>query len=161
MRVPATERCFEDYAVGDVDQFGAYAVTEQEIVEFARRYDPQPFHIDADAARSSIYGGLIASGWMTGAVMMRMLVDHYISPVASLGSPGLDEIRWLKPVRAGDVLRVRVTITVAKRSSSKPDRGTIWMTDEVLNQRGETVMTCKAMGMYRCRQPAPRVAPDR
>lgn len=160
MSLPTTERYFEDYMVGAVDEFGAYAVTEQEIVEFARRYDPQPFHIDADAARSSIYGGLIASGWMTGAVMMRMLVDHYISRTASLGSPGLDEIRWLKPVRAGDVLRVRVTITGTKRSRSKPDRGTIWMTDEVLNQRGETVMVCKAMGMYRCRQASPDPAPD-
>ena len=151
-----TERYFEDYAAGAVDEFGAYPITEQEIVEFARRYDPQPFHIDPEAARSSIYGGLIASGWMTCSVMMRMLVDHYISRAASLGSPGLDEIRWIKPVRAGDVLRVRVTITGTKRSTSKPDRGTIWMTDEVLNQHGETVMTCKAMGMYRCRQARPQ-----
>ncbi len=151
MRVPATERCFEDYAVGDVDQFGAYAVTEQEIVEFARRYDPQPFHIDARAAGESIYGGLIASGWMTASVMMRLLVDHYVSRTASMGSPGLDELRWLRPVRAGDVLGVRVTVTAAKRSSSKPDRGVVWTSNEVIEQRGGIVMTCKAMGMHRCR----------
>lgn len=152
MSTPAAERFFEDYTVGMVDEFGAYEVTEQEIVEFARRYDPQPFHIDPEAARASVFGGLIGSGWMTGSIMMRLMVDHYISRTASMGSPGLDEIRWVRPVRAGDVLRVRITVTGAKRSASKPDRGVIWFENVVLDARsGDVVMTCKGMGMYRCR----------
>ena len=151
MSVAATERYFEDYTVGTTDQFGAYEITEREIIDFARRYDPQPFHIDPQAARESSFGGLVASGWMTGAVMMRMMVDHYISRAASMGSPGLDQIRWVRPVRAGDVLHVRITVTAAKRSQSKPDRGVIWFDNEVADQHGEVVMTCKGMGMYRCR----------
>ena len=151
MAIAATQRFFEDYAVGMSDEFGAYEITEREIIEFARRYDPQPFHVDARAAGESIYGGLIASGWMTASIMMRLLVDHYVSRTASMGSPGLDELRWLRPVRAGDVLGVRVTVTAAKRSVSKPDRGVVWTSNEVIERRGGIVMTCKAMGMYRCR----------
>ena len=114
MRVPATERCFEDYAVGDVDHFGAYAVTEQEIVEFARRYDPQPFHVNAQAAGESI----------------------------SLRK---------KPAKASASRAIGTAPIAAKRSASKPDRGVVWTSNEVIEQRGEVVMTCKAMGMYRCR----------
>ena len=154
MAIAATQRFFEDYAVGMSDEFGAYEITEREIIEFARRYDPQPFHIDPEAARASSFGGLVASGWMTGAAMMRMMVDHYVSPQASMGSPGLDELRWLRPVRAGDVLRVRITVTGAKRSASKPDRGVIWFDSAVLDQSDNVVMTCKGMSMYRCRSAA-------
>ena len=96
--VPIAERYFEDYPVGEITEFGDYPVSEQEVVEFATRYDPQPFHIDAEAARDTIYGGLIASGWMTASCAMRMMVDHYISPLASMGSPGIDELRWIAPV---------------------------------------------------------------
>ena len=108
--VPFRQRWFEDYRVGEIAEFGDHLVTEAEIVEFATRYDPQPFHVDAQAAKQSIYGGLIASGWMTASCAMRMLVDHYISPIASMGSPGMDEVRWLAPVRPGDRLRMRVTV---------------------------------------------------
>jgi acyl dehydratase len=149
--VPNRDRYFEDYRVGEVVQFGSYTVTEEEVLEFASRYDPQPFHLDPQAARQSIYGGLIASGWMSAAIAMRLLVDHYISPVSSMGSPGIDELRWLKPVRPGDRLRLKVTVVESRRSQSKPDRGMIQLLQEMTNQDDETVMTIRGWGMYRCR----------
>jgi acyl dehydratase len=149
--VPFTQRFFEDYPVGETASFGEYAITEEEVLTFAGRYDPQPFHLDAAAARDSIYGGLIASGWMTASVAMRMMVDHYISPLASMGSPGIDELRWIKPVRPGDRLRMRVTVMDARRSQSRPDRGMVQFLQEVQNQNDETVMTLKGWGMYRVR----------
>lgn len=155
MAVPIKERYFEDYVVGETIEYGDYLVTEAEIVEFASRYDPQPFHIDPQAAKDTIYGGLIASGWMTGSIMMRLMVDHFISARSSMGSPGLDEVRWIKPVRAGDRLKVRVTIETARRSESKPDRGVILAHQRAINQHGEIVMTIKGMGMYRCRPAQP------
>ena len=151
MSVPIKERYFEDYQVGESFEFGDYLVTEEEIVEFASRYDPQPFHIDKLAAGQSIYGGLIASGWMTGSVMMRMAVDHLISPLSSMGSPGIDELRWLAPVRPGDTLSARVTVLEARRSQSKPDRGLVRAHMEALNQRREVVMSMKALNFTLCR----------
>ncbi|HWS75323.1 MAG TPA: MaoC family dehydratase [Quisquiliibacterium sp.] len=155
MSVPIKERYFEDYLVGESFEFGDHLVTEEEIVEFASRYDPQPFHVDRHAAGQSIYGGLIASGWMTGSVMMRMVVDHFISPLSSMGSPGIDELRWLRPVRPGDRLRVRATVLASKRSQTKPDRGVIEILQEAVNQDDEVVMTIRGWGMYRCRTAAP------
>ena len=149
------QRWFEDYRTGLVLEFGAVRVDEAEVIEFARRYDPQPFHIDAGAAARGPYGGLIASGWHTGSIIMRLLVEHYLSPVSSLGSPGLDELRWLAPVRPGDTLSVRVTILEARRSQSKPDRGLVQALIEVLNQRREVVMSMKAINFVRCRAPMP------
>ncbi|MEI6547780.1 MAG: MaoC family dehydratase [Burkholderiales bacterium] len=151
MTVPPRERYFEDYHVGETFEYGDYEITEKEIVEFATRYDPQPFHIDKAAAARSLFGGLIASGWMTGSVMMRMMVENFIPTRSGLGSPGLDEIRWVQPVRPGDRLRVRVTILETVRSRSKPDRGSILALQEGLNQRGEVVMRMKGWGMYLCR----------
>ena len=151
MALPLKERYFEDYRPGEVHEFGSHTVSESEIVEFARRYDPQPFHTDSQAAAKSIYGGLIASGWMTGGLMMKMLVDHFISPLSSMGSPGVDELRWLKPVRPGDTLRVRVAVIEARRSQSKPDRGILLVQQECLNQNDEVVMSAKSMALYRCR----------
>ncbi|MFZ9678861.1 MAG: MaoC family dehydratase [Quisquiliibacterium sp.] len=151
MSTPLKQRYFEDYRVGEVFEFGDELVTEQEIVEFANRYDPQPFHVDPAAATNSSFGGLIASGWMTAGIMMRMLVEHFISREAGMGSPGIDELRWLRPVRPGDRLRTRVTILETRRSSSKPDRGMVLTLDEVLNQVGDVVMTLKGWGMYRAR----------
>jgi acyl dehydratase len=145
------DRYFEDYRVGEQVEFGSYRMTEEQIVAFARDFDPQPFHVDPDAACQSVYGGLVASGWHTASAMMRMMVDHFISPKTSMGSPGMDEIRWLKPVRPGDTLRVRLTVLSAKRSTSKPDRGVIDQLVEVINQNGEIVMASKGIGMYRCR----------
>ena len=146
--IPFAQRYFEDYPVGEVAEFGDYPVSEQEVVDFATRYDPQPFHIDAQAARGTIYGGLISSGWMTASCAMRMMVDHYISPLASMGSPGIDELRWLRPVRPGDRLRMRVSVVDVRASQSKPDRGMVQFLEEVVNQEGTTIMTLKGFGMY-------------
>lgn len=155
MTVPFKERYFEDYRPGEVVEFGDYLVTEEEIIDFARRYDPQPFHLDKRAAAESIYGGLIASGWMTGSIMMRLLVDHFVPPVSSMGSPGVDEMRWLAPVRPGDRLRVRLTVIDTKRSQSKPDRGIIQVQQEMINQDGDTVMSIRGLSLSKCRTPPP------
>jgi acyl dehydratase len=149
--IPPAERYFEDYTVGLVDEFGEVEVTAEEIVAFARRYDPQAMHTDAEASARGPFGGLIASGWHTAAMVMRLFVEHYLSRVATLPSPGIDELRWVLPVRPGDRLRVRVTVTEARRSRSKPDRGIVRSLVEVLNQRDEVVMTQRPMNLMRCR----------
>jgi acyl dehydratase len=148
---PVESRYFEDYVAGSTHEFGPIEVEEAEVIAFARRFDPQPFHTDPEAARGSAYGRLIASGWHTSALMMRLFVDHYLSRVASLGSPGLDELRWLKPVYPGDRLWVRVTIMEAARSRSKADRGIVRSYVEVLNQDRHVVMTVKAVNLLLCR----------
>jgi acyl dehydratase len=148
---PIDDRFFEDYVVGNVHEFGSIAVSGDEIVEFATRYDPQPFHADREAARHTQFGGLIASGWQTAGWMMRLVVEHYLSHVASLASPGIDELRWTQPVRPGDTLSVRATVIEARPSASKPDRGLVRTLFEVLNQRGEVVMSVKAMNMLKRR----------
>jgi acyl dehydratase len=124
---------------------------ESDIVEFARRYDPQTMHTDRAAATHGFFGGLIASGWHTAALMMRLFAAHFLSPASSLASPGIDELRWLKPVRPGDVLNLRVTVTEARRSRSKPEQGVVRSFVEVLNQHGEAVMTLKPVSLIRCR----------
>lgn len=151
LAIPADHRYFEDYVPGSVHEFGLLQVAESDIIAFARRFDPQFFHTDPEAAKKSIYGGLIASGWHTAALTMRLLVDHYISEVANLGSPGVDELHWLKPVRPGDRLSLRVTILDANRSHSKPDRGIIRHSVEVMNQNRDVVMTMKSVGFMLCR----------
>jgi acyl dehydratase len=148
---PIEERYFEDYVPGSIHEFGSIAVEEAEMIDFAQRFDPQPFHTDPVAAKQSIFGGLIASGWFTASLMMRLFVDHYLSHVASLSSPGVDQLRWLKPVRPGDTLLLRVTVSETKQSRSKPDRGIVHSYIEVLNQDGNTVMTMKAMNLLGCR----------
>jgi acyl dehydratase len=151
--IPPAERYFEDYHVGLVDEFGEVTVTADEIVEFARRYDPQSMHTDAVTAALGPFGGLIASGWHTASMIMRLFVEHYLSKVATLPSPGVDELRWVRPVRPGDRLRVRVTVTEARRSRTKPDRGIVRSLVEVLNQNDEVVMTQRPMNLMRCRNP--------
>ena len=131
---------FEDFIPGAEDEVGSVIVDENEIRAFAERYDPQPFHTDPVAAAKSPYGGLIASGWHTAAMAMRLIVERFIDGETSLGSPGLGPIRWKLPVRPGDELHVHARITGARRSSSKPDRGTITFELTMRNQRGETVM---------------------
>lgn len=148
---PINDRYFEDYVPGHVHEFGSIAVSEAEILEFGRRYDPQPFHSDTEAARHTQFGSLIASGWQTAGVMMRLVVDHYLSRVASLASPGVDELRWTKPVRPGDTLSVRATVLDVRASTSKPDRGLVRTFFEVLNQHGDVVMSVKAMNMLKRR----------
>ena len=148
---PIEHRYFEDYEPGATYEFGSVRVTEPAIIEYARRFDPQPIHVDANAARQGLFGGLIASGWHTGSIMMRLFADHYLSHVASLASPGIDELRWMQPVRPGDVLSIRVQVISAMRSQSKPDRGIVRTRVEVLNQDRAVVMTLLAMNMLRCR----------
>ena len=148
--VPIDQRYFEDYVVGSSYEYGTAAVDEREVLAFAKQFDPQPMHVDPVAAAQGPFGGLIASGWHTSGLMMRLFVDHYLSSVASLASPGVDELKWLQPVRPGDTLRIRVTVTEARRSRSKPDRGIVRTFIEVLNQRGETVSTINAMNLLRC-----------
>lgn len=152
--MPVAERHFEDYVAGTTETFGPIAMSQQAIVEFARQYDPQPIHVDAAAAASGPFGGLISSGWHTACVVMRELVQHYLAGRASLASPGIDELRWLKPVRPGDELRVRVTVVSTQRSRSKPDRGMVRTSIETLNQRDEIVMSMTAMNLFRCREAA-------
>jgi acyl dehydratase len=149
--VPPAERFFEDYHVGMVDEFGEVEVTADEIVEFARRYDPQAMHVYPAAAEHGAFGGLIASGWHSAAMVMRLFVQHYLSKVATLPSPGIDELRWTRPVRPGDTLRVRVTVLETQRSRSKPDRGLVRSLVEVLNQNAEVVMSQRPMNLMRCR----------
>jgi acyl dehydratase len=146
------DRFFEDYREGEQFEFGNYLVTEEEIIEFAKRYDPQPFHVDKDAAAATIFGGLIASGWMTASIGMRMLVDNFISIKSSMGSPGVDEMRFVKPVRAGDKLRLRVSIMSTRKSQSKPDRGVLQFFEEIVNQNDEVVLSLKGWGMNHTRE---------
>jgi acyl dehydratase len=144
-------RWFEDFVPGAVYEFGAIAVSEADILDFARRFDPQPMHLDPAAAARGEFGGLIASGWHTAGLMMRLLAEHYLPREASLASPGLDELRWRHPVRPGDVLSLRVTVLGAARSHSRPDRGLVRSQVEVLNQQGTVVMSLKPMNFLRCR----------
>jgi acyl dehydratase len=144
---------FEDFPLGDVRESPSRAVTHDEIVAFARQFDPQPFHTDDEAARRTFYGGLLASGWHTTAILMRLLWETFLKDAASLGSPGVDEVRWIKPVRPGDTLRARFTVTEARPSQSRPDRGIVRSFSEVFNQHGEIVMTLRGLGLF-ARRPA-------
>jgi acyl dehydratase len=144
---PISDRYFEDYVEGDVHSFGTIAVEADEMIAFAKRFDPQAMHTDPEAAKNTPFGGLIASGWHTAGLMMRLYVEHYLTHVASLASPGLDELRWLKPVRPRDMLSVRVTVLKTAPSRSKPDRGAVTSYVEVINQAGEVVMTFKVVNI--------------
>jgi acyl dehydratase len=150
--VPVDGRYFEDYLVDSVHEFGSISVEEDEIIAFAKRFDPQVFHTDPESAKKTVFGGLIASGWHTAGLMMRLFADHFLSKVASLGSPGVDELHWNIPVRPGDELSVRVTVLEKRRSQSKPDRGIVNSFIEVLNQKGEVVMSMKAVNIFLCWQ---------
>jgi acyl dehydratase len=141
------ERWFEDYVVGTTAEHGAIRVEEDDVVAFGRRFDPQPFHVDPEAAAAGPFGGLIASGWHTCALMMRLFAQQYLSPVSSLGSPGVDEVRWLAPVRPGDELRLRTTVQEARLSRSKPDRGLVQTRIELLGPTGAPVLTMTALNL--------------
>jgi acyl dehydratase len=146
-------RYWDDIKEGEVVELGSRTMEKDRMVAFAREFDPQPFHTDEKAAEASIWGGLIASGWLTGSVLMRIFYDGYLKDTASLGSPGIDELRWLKPVRPGDTLTVRLTVLETAASRSKPDRGIVRSLMEVVNQHGEIVMTTKGVNFFR-RRPA-------
>lgn len=145
----------DDFHDGQIIDLGSCTVSREEIIAFASQYDPQPFHTDEEAAKESIYGGLIASGWHTVALFMRLLVDGLLSRAASMGSPGVDEVRWLKPVRPGDTLRARGVVLAVVPSRSKPDRGILRTSYEMFNQSGEQVLSIKGIGMF-ARRPPPR-----
>jgi acyl dehydratase len=142
---------YEDLAAIPSDNVGSRLITREDILRFAREFDPQPFHVDEEAAKKSPYGGLIASGWMTCSVAMRLMCDHYLLQSSSMGSPGIDALRWLKPVRPGDTISVVRKTLEARKSASKPDRGLIKSLWEVSNQHGELVMTMEGIGFFGCR----------
>ena len=147
-------RYFEDFQVGQVHELGSYVVSREEILAFARQYDPQPFHLDDEAGRQSIFGSIIASGWQTAAICHRLLVESLLKSSASMGSPGLDELRWLLPVKPGDTISASIEVLAVTPSRSKPDRGSIKTRMEVRNQRGEVVMTESATVLFRRRPEA-------
>ncbi len=142
---------YEDFQVGDTSKFGAYEVTESEVIEFASKYDPQFFHLDNEAAKDSLFGGLCASGWHTCAMFMRMLVDRFPPDNGSLGSPGINNLRWLKPVYPGYVLSVKDKVKTCRLSESKPGVGLVCMNYEVVNQHDLTVMTVESNAFFKCR----------
>lgn len=141
-------RYFEDFQVGERIELGSVTVTEEEIIAFARQYDPQPFHISPEQAKHSFYGGLIASGWHTVSLLMRLMVDVLINDTISLGSPGVDEVRWLKPVRPNDTLHASLTIVDAVPSKRRAELGILTSSSEVFNQSGELVLTLKGVHFF-------------
>ena len=148
MTAGRTQWYFEDFFVGQEIDLGETLVSEEDIIAFARQFDPQPFHVDREAASASIYGGVIASGWHTCSLMMRMVVDGMMCSASSIGSPGLDGVRWQRPLRGGDTLGVRYVTTRVKASASKPDRGVVWSTWIATNQHGEEICTIDGMGLF-------------
>ncbi len=150
MNEPTPQRLYwEDFAVGSVHEFGGMTVSRDEIVDFARRFDPQPFHLDEAAGAKTHFGGLVASGWHTASLAMRMIWDGYLHRAASMGSPGIDKLRWTAPVRPGDTLRLRMTVIGARPMRSKPHLGLMESRWEMFNQRGELVAECKRQGMMK------------
>jgi acyl dehydratase len=145
---------FEDFPVGMALEISGPTLTKDSILEYARRYDPQPFHVDEEAAKQSLFGGLIASGWQTVSLCMRMICDSYLIESASMGSPGVKEVSWTQPVRPGDTLKLKMTVLEAKASRSKPDRGMVLHRWEVFNQNQELVMRMEGYGMFRRRAAA-------
>ena len=149
---------WEDFAVGRVREFGAMPVTRDAALEFAARLDPQPFHLDDAAAEASLFGKLSASGWHTCAMAMRMMCDDYLLESSSLGSPGIDNLRWTKPVYPGDTLSVRLTTLESRPMASRPQVGLVLSKWEVLNQHHEVVLTMQGWGMFGRRHPAASTA---
>jgi acyl dehydratase len=146
-----TDRYFDDFAVGESFETRGVTLTESGIIDFAMSYDPQPFHIDVEAARRSNYGGLIASGFQTLALGFRMVLETGIFRACSMGSPGFDELRWRRPVRPGDTLHVESEVMEKKPSSSRPDRGILRMAYRIKNQKGEEVLTFLSMHLLKRR----------
>ncbi len=146
-------RYFEDFVEGTSIELGTLSFSADEIIEFASKYDPQPMHTDPQAAKASVYGGLIASGWHTVASYMRLVVDKVLRETQSIGSPGVENLRWLKPVRPGDVLRARFGILETRASNSRPDWGIVRSRGELFNQRDELVMQIEAVNFFARRPP--------
>jgi acyl dehydratase len=145
---------WEDLTVGSVRDLGTASLSAQEIKDFASKFDPQPFHLDEEAARHSMFGALCASGWHTCSLAMGMTVRNFLHEAASLGSPGLESLKWLKPVYPGDTLRLQQVILESRPLRSRPDVGMVRSRWEMFNQHGEPVMQMEGYGMFRRRQPA-------
>ncbi len=145
---------WEDFKVGFFGAFGPRLITREEIIAFAREFDPQPMHLDEEAARRTMLGGLAASGWHTCSLLMRMIADGFVLNSASMGAPGVDEVKWLKPVRPGDRLTVRATITETRPSKSRPEAGFVRFVYEMVNQNGEPVLWLETAHMVARRHPA-------
>jgi acyl dehydratase len=151
---PVDDRWFEDYTPGFVVEYGSVAVSEADIIEFAERFDPQAMHVDPELAAASRFGGLIASGWHSVIIVSRIYVDHYLSHVAAIASPGIDEVRWHAPTRPGDLLRLRATTVEARRSRSKPDRGLVRTRMEGIKGDGTLAMSLTALNLIALRDPS-------
>lgn len=150
---------FEDLVIGRPESFGARFVSREEVIEFAGKYDPQPFHLDdAAAAASPVFGRLAASGFHTLAMSSRMLMDHWDGKQANMGGTGVDKLRWHKPVYPGDTLSMRTTVLSKRRSRSRPEMGLMNVLYETLNQHGEIVMTYEGGGMIQVRDPSAPIA---
>jgi acyl dehydratase len=147
---------FEDFEPGQMTEVKGPTLSREEIVEFASRFDPQPFHVDEEKAKQSIYHGVIASGWHTASLCMRMICDAYLLDAASMGSSGVDEMRWLIPVRPGDTISMRMTVLETKTSRTRPDMGIVRHRWDVFNQNQELVMEMTGVGLYRRRHPGTR-----
>ena len=145
---------WEDFTPGRVFETQTRSLSEEDILRFAREYDPQAYHTDAEAARASPFGGLIASGWQTCSLTMRLMCDGYLLETSCVGSPGLEELRWLKPVRPGDTLRLQSTVLESTPSSKQPNRGTVLFRWDTLNQSGEVVLSMRGRQMFLRRAPA-------
>ena len=149
---------YEDIEVGAVRRFGSKAVTREEVIDFASQFDPQPFHLDEAAGKASIFGGLCASGWHTCSLAMRLMVDNFLCRAASMGSPGLETLKWLKPVYPGDTLSLRHTIVESRPLRKRADVGLVQTTWEMFNQDGDKVLHMEGYGMFRRRTPDPTIA---
>jgi acyl dehydratase len=151
---PIDDRYFEDYTPGAVYEYGYLTATDEDIICFAEQFDPQPIHINRAFAEGGPFTGLIASGWHSAGLLMRLFVDHYLSQVASLASPGVDELRWPVPLRPGDSVRLRTEIIHARTSRSKPDRGVVYTRAELLNQDDQCPVSLQAINILRRRNVA-------
>jgi acyl dehydratase len=152
---------WEDLQVGEVRDLGTISPTREDIIAFASQFDPQPFHLDDEAGKASVFGGLSASGWHTCGMAMRLMVTNFLHKTSSLGSPGLESLKWTKPVYPGDVLRLQHTITEKRPMASRPDVGLVRTVWEMFNQRGDKVLHMEGYGMFRLRNAPPRSAAAR
>lgn len=147
------KRYYEDFTPGQTIEFGPRLVTREEILAFAAQYDPQPMHLDEEAGRNSLLGGLGASGWHTSSIMMRMICDSFMLDSSSMGAGGVDEVKWLKPVRPGDKLTLKTSVMAARRSRSRPEMGIVQLQYELFNQHGDCVMFMTVPTMFGVREP--------
>jgi acyl dehydratase len=151
--ITSSRRHYEDLQVGEIIELGATTVTKEMIISFAREFDPFPFHLDEEAARKSLLGGLASSGWQTAALTLRMLGDAFLNTIASMGGLGFSDLKWRKPVMVGDSISGTATISALRRSRSHPERGIVTIDLAIANQRGEPVMSMRLANLIELRDP--------